>query len=139
MQQDQVLPLLPILLYALLRPTIHSTTFLKNIMAILAGSALVTIPLLAYFQWQHALVDFWHDAFLFNVNWYTEKMPLRENLFYVHRTMLKTGLVIGFYSAFIASLLALLLSSSNKRLLISEAPGLPAALFQRGVSFQGKL
>jgi len=78
MQQDQVLPLLPLLIYALL--TRSASTITTRLIQTMIGSSIVTVPILLYFGTHHALTAFWQDAFVFNFSWYTEKRPLAEHL-----------------------------------------------------------
>jgi len=91
MQQDQILPLLPFLLYALFirtRPSPSQTTTpkttdppaIRRFLSLFAGGILITTIILLYFGINHALVAFWNDAFLFNMSWYAEKRPVMERL-----------------------------------------------------------
>lgn len=75
--QDQVLPLLPILLYAFLTNIILVfIPFFKRALALVSGFLTVAIPIIVYFIINHSLQHFWEDAFLFNFQWYTKSEPL---------------------------------------------------------------
>lgn len=69
MQQDQVFPLLPFLLYALVME--DNLSIFKRLIWLGAGFMVITAPLLIYFGLNHSLSIFWQDAFLFNMDWYT--------------------------------------------------------------------
>jgi hypothetical protein len=75
MQQDQVLPLIPLFGYALF--SIDHKPVGKRIVWMAAGFLSVAAPLILFFALHGALGDFWQQAFLFNLNTYTaqQKSP----------------------------------------------------------------
>jgi len=96
MQQDQVLPLLPFLIYALFSrsepsPEAAPNPFpgaalnaspatpippLRRWTHLVLGAAIITIPILLYFI--HNLTPFWNDAFAFNFIQYARKQPFMD-------------------------------------------------------------
>jgi len=123
MQQDQILPLLPFLAYALLSrssaPPAPGTPSFLRWTQFLTGLACITAIILFYFGMHHALPAFWEDAFAFNFSWYTEKRPFIE-----HFRAIKDGLEKSSYEMplIIATSLggcALLLRDTKKKLLIA--------------------
>jgi hypothetical protein len=75
--QDQVLPLLPVLLFAFFTNIAPSfASFLKRALSLAAGFLTVATPIILYFFINHSLLFFWQDAFLFNFNWYTKREPI---------------------------------------------------------------
>ncbi|HEY6901829.1 MAG TPA: hypothetical protein VI233_14335, partial [Puia sp.] len=111
MQQDQVLPLLPFLVYVLFsRP---------RWLQMLAGSLSVTALILLYFGLNHALTDFWKDAFMFNLDWYTHSLPSAAERYRaiksgLHNTDTEMPLIIA-----LALGVAAFKDSTDKRLLIA--------------------
>ncbi|MBS1603643.1 MAG: hypothetical protein JST42_13315 [Bacteroidetes bacterium] len=90
MQQDQIIPLLPFILYTLFSrsgpspaaapgpsPAAHISPA-RRWLHLLLGSGLVTAIVLLYFGINHALADFWNDAFAFNFSWYPERRSLGD-------------------------------------------------------------
>ncbi|HEY4285553.1 MAG TPA: hypothetical protein VGN00_00520 [Puia sp.] len=69
-QQDQVLCLVPFFLYAFL-PEQDTVPFLTRLARTAAGFLAIALPVILYFVLHNALKDFWQDAFLFNLTWYT--------------------------------------------------------------------
>jgi hypothetical protein len=142
-QQDQVLPLIPFLLYVV----INDRPLLWIRMAQLAAGALFfTVPLLLYFGVNHSLAYFWEDAFRFNFSVYTSPKKSLGDHFRTIKMVLDMGnyeipfmiaLILGITSLFfrnkkkglvLASLAALFLTMSPEfmggRLLIHEVPTL---------------
>ncbi|HEV3326083.1 MAG TPA: hypothetical protein VG052_10775, partial [Puia sp.] len=86
MQQDQVLFLVPFLIYILLSD--GSTSLLYRLLRLGAGFLTILLPLLTYFWVHHSLGYFWEDAFQFNFSWYTaEKKSLPDHFRYIKQTL----------------------------------------------------
>ena len=141
MQQDQLLPLLPFLLYALwnsftIRPansnpnrpansvSIHPANSnpirpVRNGIMAAAGFAALTLPILLYFGLHHALSPFWDDAFRFNLDWYTERVPLSEKFRSIHALLEGSGCLMPLLIALTLGAAALFLHHANKPLVIT--------------------
>lgn len=118
-QQDQVLPLLPFLLYATFNnsnPILAS--LLKRGSALALGFLTVTIPIVLYFILNHSLQYFWEDAFLFNFNWYNEKKPLWLHVTAIRKFMHSCNYDVIFYGSCIAGIASLVWGNKKKWLLI---------------------
>lgn len=90
MQQDQLLPLLPLLAYAFAsgRPPTRET--LKRLTESAVGFLVITVPILLYIGIHHALTPFWRDAFLFNFSWYADKVPFSKQYRAIHAALTAT-------------------------------------------------
>ncbi|WP_431214599.1 hypothetical protein ACQ86N_07375 [Puia sp. P3] len=131
MQQDQVLPLLPLLIYALL--TRSASTIATRLIQTMIGSAIVTLPILLYFSTHHALTAFWQDAFVFNFSWYTEKRSLAEHFHALKEGLEFTNCEMPLLIALSLGLTALLLKdAANKKLVVVAL--LSAAFFPEFLS-----
>lgn len=134
MQQDQVLALLPLFLYAFLAR--GTTSVPSRILHVAAGFGAVTLPILLYFAWSHSLGYFWHDAFVFNFTWYTT--TLKES-FWDHFRKLKVLLDQGNYEvpfmvAMTLGICTLFFRNTNKRLVLLS---LAAVLLSISTEFMG--
>jgi len=90
MQQDQIMPLLPFLIYTLFSRSAQSSAATvdpssithipppRRWLHLLLGGGLITTIILLYFGINHALAAFWNDAFVFNFSWYAEKRSFAE-------------------------------------------------------------
>lgn len=118
-QQDQVLPLLPFLLYATFTgSTPLLPTLLKRGTGLFTGFITVTTPIVLYFLLNHSLQYFWEDAFLFNFNWYNEKKPLWLHLTAIRKYMHNCDYDVIFYGSCIAGIASLIWGNKKKWLLI---------------------
>ncbi|MBS1606952.1 MAG: hypothetical protein JST42_30130 [Bacteroidetes bacterium] len=120
MQQDQVMGLLPLIVYSLLIKE-YASPVGARIQRMAAGFVTVAAPILFYFAWHRALVPFWQDAFLFNLGWYTT--TLKES-FGDHLRKMKLVLDEGWYEVpFMVAITlggcSLFFQNRNKRLLIA--------------------
>ena len=133
MQQDQMITLFPLFLYGWLSdlPVSWIKPLIRRSSAMLVGFFVIGIPILAYFQIHHALADFWNDAFLFNFAWYSEKVPLQQNVRSIFVAMRNGGYELAFYVSLILGIASLVLGNSNKRLLL-------ACLFALFLSFSAE-
>ncbi|MFI5151806.1 MAG: hypothetical protein ACHQET_00645 [Chitinophagales bacterium] len=133
MQQDQIITLLPLFIYGLLVDLSRSwiKVLVRRSAAMLLGFLVITLPIICYFQWHHALTDFWSDAFLFNFAWYTEKVPLQQNVKSIFVSMRNGGYELAFYVSLILGIASLILGNTNKKLLI-------ACLFALFLSFSAE-
>jgi len=92
-QQDQILMLLPFFVYAFMRKE-DNVPLPHRIFGSAAGALLVTVPVILYFAFNHALTPFWRDAFGFNFGWYTS--AIKES-FGTHLRRVKLVLDLGNY------------------------------------------
>jgi len=131
-QQDQVLLLIPLLLYVFLEGK-TDTPFIR-FSRLSAGFLSITALIFLYFAYNRSLGCFWQDAFQFNFSYYIrEKKSLWDHFRTIKRVLdninfevpFMTALVLGISSLFlqnkkkplvIAAILALLLSMSSELL-----------------------
>jgi hypothetical protein len=69
-QQEQVIILIPFILYSLYADRLKGFRWIKSIISFSGGFITVLLPLLFYFYFNGALKDFWYCAFVFNNTWY---------------------------------------------------------------------
>jgi hypothetical protein len=129
MQQDQVLQLIPFFLYSFL-PATDSLPFGRRLLRVFLGFASVTLPLILYFAWNHALTVAWQDAFLFNFGWYTH--TLKES-FRDHLIKLKTLMDGGNYEVavlvtVVLGMCASIFPSSNRKLILLALLAIPLSV-----------
>ena len=118
-QQDQVIPLLPFLLYAAFNNSTPITaSLLKRGSALALGFLTVTIPIVLYFILNQAFQYFWEDAVLFNLNWYNKKKPLWEQVKAIRRFLHDCDYDVIFYGSCIAGVASLVWGNKKKWLLI---------------------
>jgi hypothetical protein len=157
MQQDQLLPLIPFLIYAFLSdPASHPpgltarpgdprtptpaprwSLLLQRSGPYAVGFAVILVPILLFFGLHHALTAFWQDAFQFNFSWYAEKKPLIEHIRAIKAGLKESDNEMPFIISMTLGITALLLTTKKRRLL---ATALLAALLAFGPeSFSGRL
>ncbi len=135
MQQDQVLTLVPFLIYVLAGD--DPVPLIKRILNMGAGFLVIALPIILYFAANHALSYFWEDAFLFNFTWYAKKKSLL-----LHFRAIKDGLVgcnyaITFIIAVILGISTLFLQNKKKRLVLAALLGVLLSFYPEYLS--GKL
>ena len=135
MQQEQVLPLTPFLIYALL--TRNAREALLRVALLGAGFLTVTIPIIVYFAWHHALTDFWADSILFNFNVYT---AAHQPAFIVFRTI-KQFMDAGNYElpfmvSVVSAVFALVSANNRKGLVVASLLAVALSLAAEGMNTQ---
>ncbi|HVS96217.1 MAG TPA: hypothetical protein VHE54_07015 [Puia sp.] len=130
MQQDQLLPLLPMIVYACAK--VFTRRPGRSISMAALGFAALSLPVLLYFGFHHALADLWRDAFRFNFDWYTERVSTAEQFRAIHAALEGTGTLMPLVIALTLGITALFLRHANKPLVI-------AALLTVGLSFIANL
>jgi hypothetical protein len=115
MQQDGIIILLPLLLYALLT----ARTF-RDWLLTAAGCLTTAIPILLYFTTHHALTQLWQDAFLFNFHWYMTKPTPGEHFRVIKQSLQNTDLEMPLILATALGLCALLGRHRKKMLLLAS-------------------
>lgn len=132
-QQDQILPLFPFVLYALLTNSIPLfSSLLRRTIHLAAGFLLVTTPILLYFFLNHSFRHFLDSAFLFNFQWYNESMPLIHHAKAIRNALHNCEYDVIFYGSCILGVAALFYGNRNKWLTI-------CALAAAGLSFCSEL
>lgn len=131
-QQEQVLVLLPFLIYTLLT---ESAAIWSRIARLAGGFGIILLPLLGYFAAHHALGYFWEDAIRFNMVWY---IPHPKSMGDHFRT-LKKGLDAGNYElpfmiALVLGVTSFFLRHKRRGLLIAA---LAALFFSMAQEFMG--
>jgi hypothetical protein len=119
MQQDQILPLLPFLIYAFTVRDSATRPLPGKILQAAAGFLTIAAPILLYFGVHHALTAFWHDAFLFNFSWYADKRPYSETFKAVHVALKATDNGLPLLLCSTLAVTALLQRTKEKKLLIA--------------------
>jgi len=128
-QQDQFLPLLPFLFYALATEGAGKTRDiaggLRRFALMVSGGLTVTLPLLIYFAVHHALGDLLEQGFLFNLNVYTsEKKSLWDHFRTIKRVLDEGNYELPFLIAFCLGILALIGNTRKKGLILAAFTGL---------------
>jgi hypothetical protein len=129
MQQDGIIVLLPLGLYAL-----GSTRRPAEIGLALLGIGTVTAPLLVYFAAHKALTPFWQDAFLFNFRWYLSKPTLGEHFRATKQALQNTDLQMAFILAAVLGVFAALGRHKKKGLLAAALATLLLSFTAEGLS-----
>lgn len=105
MQQDQVLLLVPFLVYDILKDRFRG--FMPKTLQLIAGTLPVIVPLLVYFSANHALQPLWEDAFRFNTQWYSASPAITGMIRFLVIALGAGGLLLPLGAALICSLLLL--------------------------------
>lgn len=129
MQQEQVIVLLPFWLYAFAPhpssagpdPAIPRVSnpfpiLAQNILLALAGVFVLSAPILLYFGLNQSLFWFWQCAFQFNFLWYDEKLPFIVHFRATKDALEVSGYMVTFLLAVVAGISALVLKTTNRRL-----------------------
>lgn len=111
MQQDQVLPLLPFIIYAAAGAFYARNG--RDLLIAAAGFATLCLPILFFFALHHALDFFWEDAFRFNFSWYTGRVPLPEHFRSIRAALETTGTLMPFILSVTLGVAALLLARKS--------------------------
>ncbi|MBN9379633.1 MAG: hypothetical protein J0H74_02630 [Chitinophagaceae bacterium] len=135
-QQEQVLALAPFFAYAFIRKDDHIPVG-QRILGSVSGALLVTLPIILYFAFHHALEPFFRDAFGFNFGWYTTAI---KSSFGDHLRRIKLVLDAGNYElpflvAMTLGIGALVWFRSNSKWLI--ATSLAAVVLSISPEFMG--
>jgi hypothetical protein len=127
MQQDQVLFLLPFLIYTLLSDDLPH--FLIRLLRLGAGFLAILLPILLYFAVHHSLGYFWADAFRFNFTWYTaEKKSLPDHFRTIKQVLDATNYAWPFLVAVTLGIGALFLQNKRKTLVLTALAGVALSL-----------
>ena len=122
-QQDQVLLLIPLLVYVMAD---ELALIRRNFLQLAAGFLAFTIPLLLYFALNHSLTWFWADAFRFNFIVYTTQKKSLWDHFRTVKDYLDDGnYEIPFLLALVLGVASLFLEHKRKGLILATL----AALF----------
>lgn len=127
MQQDQVLPLIPFFAYSLLSRDASPAS--KRLLSIGAGFLAVALPIAVYFIWHHSLGEFWHDAFLFNLDVYTaQKKSIGDHFRSIKRVMDAGNYEVPFMVAASLGLVSLVWTRKKKGLILAACAALVLCL-----------
>ncbi|HEY4110009.1 hypothetical protein [Puia sp.] len=138
-QQEQVLAVLPFLLYALL--TERSRPVYLRIARIGLGFGLVLLPILFYFAWNHSLAYLWEDGFRFNMVWYTaQPKSLGDHFRTIKRCLDAGNYEVPFLIALVLGGTAFFLRHKRKGLLLAALAAffLSLAPEMMGNRFEGR-
>lgn len=118
MQQDQVLPLVPFGVYALLSNDPMPVP--NRLIRLVSGFMTILLLLLLYFAWNHALGYFWDDAFRFNFTMYTsEKKSFFDHFRTTKRVLDGTNYQFPFMISITLGVTSLFLQNRKKGLVIA--------------------
>lgn len=121
-QQEQVLPLVPLLIYALAN---DASPLWQRMVRTGIGFLSLTLPILVYFAANHSLVYFWQAAFQFNLSVYTTQNKPFIDHFRSIKYILDTGnFELPFMIALVLGTAALFLKNKKKGLLIATLTAL---------------
>jgi uncharacterized protein YjeT (DUF2065 family) len=127
MQQDQVLFLIPFLLWSWMSTGPRSIPM--RALRFIGGFGMVLGPLLLYFGFTHTLGYFWQDAFQFNFSWYTtEKKSLGDHFRTIKDTLDAGNYELPFLIAATLGISTLLFRSRRKSLIVAGLAGLLLSL-----------
>lgn len=136
-QQDQVIILLPFIIYALWSRLNNRKDFLIKTGQLAVGFLTIMLPILAYFILANALNYFWKDAFLFNLQWYTSpdlKPSLVQELIVLKNKIHEFGLDTLFIFLFISAVVSLSIGSKTKWLYIVSISTIPLSFISEFLS-----
>lgn len=123
MQQDQVLILIPFVLWSWMSTGPRSVPMRAARM--IGGFGVVVGPLLLYLGFTHALGYFWDDAFQFNFSWYTTQRKSLGDHFRTIKQALDAGnYALPFLVSATLGVSALLLRSRRRSLIAAGLAGL---------------
>jgi len=118
MQQDAMITLLPLLLYALLagdeQPAQPRS---KKFLLLTAGFMLVSLPVLFFFLFHGALSYLWKDAFLFNLLLPQQQMNLIREIKIIKHALHECEYEMTFYTAAILGLISPFIAHKKGKLL----------------------
>ena len=118
-QQEQILPLIPFLIYSLLNKEAIPPGLQTVRMGI--GFLTVLLPILLYFAWFHSLTWFWQDAFVFNFSWYiTEKKSFINHFSTIKRVLDNGNYEMPFMIAVTLGILSLFFRHKKKGLIVAS-------------------
>ncbi|GGB06991.1 hypothetical protein [Puia dinghuensis] len=133
MQQDQVLPLIPLFLYSFF--TIDRVPVAKRLLYAIAGFSTIVAPPMLYFAAHHALGDFWQQAFLFNLKTYTtQEKSFGDHFRSIKRVLDDGNYEIPFMVSLILGITALIWQAQKKGLILAT---LAAMLLTMSPEFLG--
>ncbi|HEY6900348.1 MAG TPA: hypothetical protein VI233_06890 [Puia sp.] len=122
-QQDQLIPQLPLLIYALLAADEVPTG--GRLLRLSAGALTILIPLLGFFAFHHALSHFWEDAFKFNFTTYiTAHKSLGDHFRTIKHVLDDGNYELPFMVAVVLGITALFGQNSRKGLVIAAMAAL---------------
>lgn len=122
-QQEQIIPLAPFLLYALL--TTDTLPPDGRLLRLGAGALTILIPLLGYFAFYHSLTHFWNDAFKFNFTVYlTPHKSWGDHFRTIKRVLDGGNYELPFMIALVLGITALFLKNNRKSLVVAAIAAL---------------
>lgn len=138
MQQDQIILLLPFGAYFLYKEFRQGIKPAFNyIFLLLVGALVVTVPVIIYFVTNDALSAFWEDAFLFNFNWYSERISLFTNVKLINNLLSASKTDYIFYSTLLLLIISLFSFAKNKLIVLATCATILLSFLSEFIS--GKL
>lgn len=123
MQQEEVLPMIPFLGYALL--TRDPLTPARRLLLMATGFVTVALPIVLYFAAERSLGDFWRQAFLFNLDVYTaQKKPLGDHFRTIKRVLDSGNYELPFMISLCLGVAALIWANRKRGLILAAFAGL---------------
>lgn len=136
-QQDQVVILIPFIIYALWNRLNNKKDLVPNTAQLVSGFLTVMVPLSLYFLANNSLTYFWQDAFLFNFQWYTspdEKPGLLTTLVGITKKIHEFGFDIIFIFLLVAALVSMYMGSKTTWLLFASLCAVPLSFISELLS-----
>jgi hypothetical protein len=135
-QQEQVIILIPFILYNLYQDRYKGIRWVKSIISFSGGFITVLLPLLFYFYFNGALKDFWYCAFEFNNAWYiTESHPgIIRQLITIKNYTYSIGLDTLILLCVIMTIVAVIIGHERKILLYIGLICIPLSLISEFLS-----
>lgn len=117
MQQDQILVVLPFIVYALLQQASTNKRWITWL-EFAASFIVVAVLIVGYFVYHQSLRYFWEDAFAFNFNWYNKSHSFFDNFKNIRNRLNSTSYEIPFSVTFILGVSSIIFGNKYKQILI---------------------
>jgi hypothetical protein len=117
MQQDAIIVMMPMMIYTIFMQETAPKFIYSRVLLTAAGFAIISLPVILYFIYHHALWYLWQDTFLFNIRLPRQSTSFLGELKLIKHAIHDTEMDMVFYTTLIVGITALFLKSDKKRLL----------------------
>ena len=118
MQQDAIITILPLVFYSLVTQRHSPARISRRIVYTAGGFGIITLPVILYFVFNHALIYLWNDSFFFNYDLPRHSPGLFAELRLIKRSIHDSEMEMAFYTSLVLGFAALLLTRKKNGLLI---------------------